>query len=897
MLNLALSAFVLLPFLTTGTAVRVRLVGGVSPKEGRLEVHHNGAWGTVCGHYFGFTDAAARVVCYMLGYGHVGQYLFYRYGAGSGQIWLENVQCSGTETSIGDCQHSGWGSYRCRHDNDISVSCITVRLVAGHPNPQEGRLEVYHNGIWGTVCRNRFTPAAARVVCRMRGYKDTGQYIGNRHGAGSGQIWLDNVRCSGTETDIADCQHSDWSNHTCSHDEDVSVSCFNEVRLVGNSRSKGRLEVYHNGTWGTVCDNGFSDTAARVVCYSLGQGRTGRVIGNAFGASSGPIWLNNVRCPYREPHITECPHDGWGRHNCSHSDDVSVSCIADSTEAVALVGGGSRRVGRLEVFHANQWGTVCDQGFTDAAARVVCYSLGFGYVGRKVNISVHDVGDGRIWLDDVKCNGTEQHIGECSHGEWGVSSCTHREDVAVSCTDKMPALTESVSTTLVTPVRLVGGSGSRGRLEVLHNGVWGTVCNHAFNTAEASVVCRMLGIESGTKIDNRNYRTDRGPIWLDDVRCTGMERDITNCSHNGWGVHDCDHRKDVAVSCSRIEVRLNGGRSSREGRLEVFYNGTWAQVCDGLNYAAALVVCNMLGFGYIGRPTSVTTVGYQYGRVRRLIWLDSIRCTTGTEETIAECDHGDWRTYCLRDYEQGVSCLPDDAVALFGGGSPREGRLEVYHNGIWGTVCRSNDAATTVVCHSLGYKYNGKKTNISIYGVGAGQIWLADIRCSGTERHISECSHMEWGVHDCGHDEDVAVSCDAASSKSDTFTSPNAAQIITVVCTVGGLLFVVCIVVIVACKFCRTAMPSCRKPQQENVAISTHPTISTNRQNTYYEFAVHYENLGANMQAVNLQQPSAPDAGAVGSEDIYHEQSAKVSYEPVSTYQQARLPYDNLVRN
>jgi len=43
------------------------------------------------------------------------------------------------------------------------------------------------------------------------------------------------------------------------------------ARLVGTSNShQGRLEVYHNGFWGTVCDNGFTDTAAKVVCRSLG---------------------------------------------------------------------------------------------------------------------------------------------------------------------------------------------------------------------------------------------------------------------------------------------------------------------------------------------------------------------------------------------------------------------------------------------------------------------------------------------------------------------------------------------------------------------------------------------------------------------------------------------------
>jgi len=760
------------------SCITVRLVGGPSPREGRLEVRYNGIWGTVCSDYFDDTDAS--VVCYMLGYGGTGRYIGNRYGAGSGPIWLDNVRCYSDRSyrSITDCSHNGWGRHNCNHTKDVSILCTTVRLVGGS-DPQEGRLQVYHDGTWGTACDNGFTDTAAGVVCYMIGYGHVGRYIYNRYGAGSGQIWLDSVQCSGTETNITDCQHRGWGRHDCGHNEDVSISCFNQLRLVGELGSKGRLEVYHNGTWGTVCDNGFNDAAARVVCYSLGYGYTGRFIKNAYGAGSGQTWLDNVRCNGRESHITKCRHNGWGPHNCSHDDDVSVSCIIDSAEAVVLVGGGDPRVGRLEVFHGTQWGTVCDDGFTDAAARVVCFSLGFGYVGRKVDINRYGVGDGLIWFDNVTCSGSEQHIGECSHSDWTVHRCSHHNDVAVSCISNRSAANESDSTAPVTPVRLVGGSNSTGRLEVLHNGVWGTVCGDFFTVTEARVICRMFGFSLGSKVDNSNYTTNDGPIWLDKLQCNGTERDVAECSHNGWGVHNCQHREDVAVSCAdtKVEVRLNGGRDPREGRLEVFYNGTWEFLYEywdryknGLNDASARDVCNMLGFGY----TEGRTYG-KYTKVPGSFWLNYAACH-GTEKRFDECIHSIYeRTHrcCGADIAY-VSCLAEGAVALSGGESPREGRLEVYHDGSWGTVCddRFNDAAARVVCFSLGFGYVGRETNIDKYGVGVGTIWLDDVECSGTERDISECSHR-WGDHNCAHNEDVAVSCVANSpASSNTSTVP-----------------------------------------------------------------------------------------------------------------------------
>jgi len=189
-----------------------------------------------------------------------------------------------------------------------------VRLVGGD-NPHEGRLEVYYYAIWGTVCDDYFTHASAKVVCYMLGYGHVGQFIGNHYGAGCGTIWLDNVQCRGTETNIADCSHRSWGSHDCSHSDDVSVTCVT-VRLVGGPNShEGRLEVYHNVTWGTVCDDGFTDAAASVVCDMLGYGRIGRSVANRYGAGNGTIWLDELQCNGRETSIAECSHRGWGNNN------------------------------------------------------------------------------------------------------------------------------------------------------------------------------------------------------------------------------------------------------------------------------------------------------------------------------------------------------------------------------------------------------------------------------------------------------------------------------------------------------------------------------------------------------------------------------------------------------
>ncbi|KAI3356603.1 hypothetical protein L3Q82_017803 [Scortum barcoo] len=98
----------------------------------------------------------------------------------------------------------------------------------------------------------------------------------------------------------------------------------------------------------------------------------------------------------------------------------------------------------------------------------------------------------------------------------------------------------------VVNVRLVPGR-SRGRVEVKHNGVWGTVCDDSFDTVDGKVICKMLGFS--TAITTFTASPGSGKIWLDELRCLGTESDIFDCSHSGLGVNNCGHNEDAGVQC------------------------------------------------------------------------------------------------------------------------------------------------------------------------------------------------------------------------------------------------------------------------------------------------------------------------------------------------------------
>ena len=93
---------------------------------------------------------------------------------------------------------------------------------------------------------------------------------------------------------------------------------------MDGSQNDGRVEVYYNGTWGTVCDDNWDKNDARVVCRQLGFEDAERTY--TFGWGSGQIWLDDVDCAGDESSLFSCRHGGVGVHDCTHGEDAGVHC-------------------------------------------------------------------------------------------------------------------------------------------------------------------------------------------------------------------------------------------------------------------------------------------------------------------------------------------------------------------------------------------------------------------------------------------------------------------------------------------------------------------------------------------------------------------------------------------
>ncbi|XP_018356825.1 PREDICTED: uncharacterized protein LOC108757046 isoform X2 [Trachymyrmex septentrionalis] len=252
-------------------------------------------------------------------------------------------------------------------------------------------------------------------------------------------------------------------------------------------------------------------------------------------------------------------------------------------------------------------------------------------------------------------------------------------------------------------IRLAGANNSHeGRIEVKILGHWGQVCDDGFGMINADVICKELGFDLGAlEVRPGGFYGNLDPptrFMVDQLKCRGNETTLRECDFNGWGVHNCQPEEAVGIACKTA--------------VNTCQEGYWK--CDN-------------------SPTCIPT---------------PFIC-----DEVVDCpDHSDESSeYCNAPFE----------LRLANGSNSLQGRVEVRHHGVWGTVCDDDftNATAVVICRSLGYGGIAVAKKNGFFGPGQGPIWLDEVFCHGNESQLYRCEHNHWGQHNCDHNEDAGVIC------------------------------------------------------------------------------------------------------------------------------------------
>ncbi|RXN22152.1 lysyl oxidase -like protein [Labeo rohita] len=496
---------------------------------------------------------------------------------------------------------------------------IQLRLAGEKRKHNEGRIEVFYEGEWGTVCDDDFTIHAAQVVCRELGYVEAVSWSpSSKYGKGEGRIWFDNVHCKGNEKSLAQCESNGIGVSDCKHTEDVGVVCSDKripgfkfvntltnnvnslniqvedvrVRPILSSYRKripiteGYVEVKDGGKWKQICDDEWTHMNSRVICGMFGfpgdKRYNTRVYKMFARRRKATYWDYSINCTGNEAHLSSCKlgHTLAIKANstCEQGTPVVVSCVPGRAFAPTPMA-----------------------GFRKAFRQ-------------------------------------EKSVTECPFNmDKDSEGCSHEEDAGVRC--NVPAMGFQQR------LRLSGGrTPFEGRVEVLmeHNGslVWGTVCGEGWGTMEAMVVCRQLGLGFASHAFQETWNwpgaVNADSVVMSGVRCAGTEMSLLHCLHHG------DY-----LSCPRGGGRFAAGVSCSETAPDLVLN---PQVVEQTTYLEDRPMF-MLQCAYEENCLSSTSSSTPGNSYRRLLRFSSQIHNNGQSDFRPKASRETWVWHdCHRHY-------------------------------------------------------------------------------------------------------------------------------------------------------------------------------------------------------------------------------------------------------
>ncbi|KAK6471616.1 deleted in malignant brain tumors 1 protein-like [Huso huso] len=396
----------------------------------------------------------------------------------------------------------------------------------------------------------------AQLVCRDLGcgYAASAPQA-SLFGEGTGPVWKPSVECVPGRSQMH-CTIIPMQTTSCNHSEDAGVICSDilNIRLAnGANNCSGRVEFYYKDQWEAGCGDYWDMRHAQVVCRELGCGyAVSAPVGARFGNRTAPYWRKGFHCSGEEQSLISCSvNDLTTCHK-----DASVICSELGFD-IRLINGSNNCSGRVELYFEGQRRRMCNNGWDNATAHVVCKQLGCGYAISPQEGALFGEGTDPSWLLGVSCTGRESSLERCLSGQNGIQECTDGSAVSVICSGA------------AVPVRLVNGNNScSGRVEFNSIGVWKAVCGSDWDMNDAEVVCRELGCGSAVSaLRGSHFGQGQGSVWQYRMECTGRESSLERCDSHKLVGSFCSQKYSAGAVCS--------GNASQQHPTTTTPTGKW----------------------------------------------------------------------------------------------------------------------------------------------------------------------------------------------------------------------------------------------------------------------------------------------------------------------------------
>lgn len=341
-------------------------------------------------------------------------------------------------------------------------------------------------------------------------------------------------------------------------------------------------------------------------------------------------------------------------------------------------------------------------------------------------------------------------------------------------------------------------SSTAGLLEIFLNDEWGMICDTGFDMIDASVACRQMGYRTAISFATGFHSPfgigENGSVWLSNIDCrdpNGLH--LLSCAHRKVGTRNCDHFSDIGVVCDETplsaspedgSVQLIGSKLKSQGFVEIACGREWRTACGSngasFNQKEADAVCWQLGFTQASAFTVAELPVQEMNESSNLenqtkpqTWHNLSPCIEDYHSCTFKCTDTESSTCSVNQQNSNASygiwvicnhTITHGTLRLVGGTEASSGgRLEVFSEGNWGTVCGATFGLVeaNVACRQLGYLRHAfwySQSEWSTYKEGP--IALMGVNCTAKDAELAYCSRQELpeGIT-CTHDDDIILAC------------------------------------------------------------------------------------------------------------------------------------------